>query len=52
MKRMLISVLAGATVPAGLAAGVAIAASGSPGQPTTSASSAAYSTPAIRGTGP
>jgi sulfocyanin SoxE-like protein len=45
MKRMRISVLAGAAVLAGLAAGMAIAASGSPGQPNTSASSAAYSTP-------
>jgi hypothetical protein len=46
MKRIRISVLAGAAVLAGLAAGAATAVSGFHGQPTTSpASSAAYSTP-------
>ena len=47
MKRTRIAVLAGATVLTGLAAGVGIAASGSPGQPTTTtpASSAAYTAP-------
>lgn len=46
MKRTWITVLAGATVLAGLTAGVAIAASSSHGQPaTTPASSAAYTAP-------
>jgi rusticyanin len=46
MKRTWITVLAGTAMLAGLAAGVAFAASGSPGQPaTTPASSAAYAAP-------